>query len=104
MPMSIVGGHGGSYRKVNPQLAQTVESLKTICSSMNRARDQWWLSGFVNEQVQANGDGTKQKTCGNDEESDEEELVDLQSGYQQSPVMEESSVVDEGEGGDSDWE
>lgn len=42
--MSIVGGHGGSFRKVNPQLSQAVESLKLICHSLNSAPEKWWLS------------------------------------------------------------
>lgn len=42
MPLSIVGG--GSFRKVNPQLSQAVESLKLICQTLNRAPDRWWLS------------------------------------------------------------
>ena len=42
MPMSIVGGHKGSYRKVNPQLRQTVTSLKIICDQLNQAPDGWW--------------------------------------------------------------
>lgn len=44
MPMSIVGSNGGSYRKINPQLSQSIESLKTICKSLNKSKQHWWLS------------------------------------------------------------
>mmetsp|Transcript_28950 Transcript_28950/g.32459 ORF Transcript_28950/g.32459 Transcript_28950/m.32459 type:complete len:226 (+) Transcript_28950:13-690(+) len=44
MPMSIVGSHGGSYRNINPQLSQSIESLKMICNSLNKSKEHWWLS------------------------------------------------------------
>ena len=44
MPMSIVGSNGGSYRKINPQLSQSIESLRTICNSLNKSKQHWWLS------------------------------------------------------------
>ena len=44
MPMSIVGSNGGSYRKINPQLSQSIESLRTICKSLNKSKEHWWLS------------------------------------------------------------
>jgi hypothetical protein len=53
MPMSIVGGHKGSYRKVNPQLRQFTTSLDIICQSLNRAPDNWWeLSGVNNNEFE----------------------------------------------------
>lgn len=39
--MSIVGG-GRSYRKVNPQLAQCVESVRLVYQGLNRAPNEWW--------------------------------------------------------------
>lgn len=51
MPMSIVGGHGGSYRKINPQLSQMVESLKLICRSLNQAPDNWWKCPSASESI-----------------------------------------------------
>ena len=47
MPMSIVGGHKGSYRKVNPQLRQIVTSLNAICESLSLAPDYWWKNDSV---------------------------------------------------------
>lgn len=44
MPISITGSHKGSYRKINPQLSQSIESLRVICNSLNKASDHWWLS------------------------------------------------------------
>jgi hypothetical protein len=53
MPMSVVGGHKGSYRKVNPQLRQFTTSLDIICQSLNRAPDNWWtLSGVNNTEFE----------------------------------------------------
>jgi hypothetical protein len=109
MPMSIVGGHKGSYRKTNPQLAQTVESLKIICDNLKRSPDQWWESESVSTLVKSTSqadpnDPLDEKTGKKNEEgSDEEEMVDLQ-GYE-SPVVEESSIGNEGnEDEDSDWD
>lgn len=39
-----VRGMGTSFRIVNPQLSQTVESLQKICASLNGAPDHWWMS------------------------------------------------------------
>ena len=44
MPLSIVGSNGGSFRKLNLQISQTIESLQMICHSLNRSKQHWWLS------------------------------------------------------------
>ena len=44
MPISIVGSKGGSFRKLNLQISQTIESLQLICNSLNRSEKHWWLS------------------------------------------------------------
>ena len=46
MSMSI-RGRGGSYKIMNPQLSQTVESVQTIITQLNDAPDRWWLSEKV---------------------------------------------------------
>ena len=46
MSMSI-RGRGGSYKIMNPQLSQTVESIQTIITQLNNAPDRWWLSEKV---------------------------------------------------------
>ncbi len=51
MPLSIVGGHRGSYRTTNPQLSQTVESLKMICQSLNQSKELWWRSATILDSV-----------------------------------------------------
>jgi hypothetical protein len=37
-----VGASRGSFRRVNPQLAQCVESIHLVCRGLNRAPDEWW--------------------------------------------------------------
>jgi len=46
MSMSI-RGRGGSYRIMNPQLSQTVESVQKMITQLNSAPDRWWLSEKV---------------------------------------------------------
>ena len=43
MPILIVGSNGGSFRKLNVQISQTIESLRLICNSLNQSKKQWWL-------------------------------------------------------------
>mmetsp|Transcript_89272 Transcript_89272/g.133846 ORF Transcript_89272/g.133846 Transcript_89272/m.133846 type:complete len:178 (-) Transcript_89272:242-775(-) len=106
MPMSITGGHKGSYRKINPQLAQTVESLKTICNNLNQAPDEWWKSECVTALVtSARADDLDDPLDEKEEanrDNDEEDMVDLQR--HESPVLEESSIDDEDEADDNDWD
>uniref|UniRef100_A0A7R9ZQJ2 RING-type domain-containing protein n=1 Tax=Craspedostauros australis TaxID=1486917 RepID=A0A7R9ZQJ2_9STRA len=42
MPMSVVGGHKGSYRKINPQLLQICSSFEQICHALGQSPDSWW--------------------------------------------------------------
>jgi len=44
MPISIVGSNGGSFRKLNLQMSQTIESLQLICKSLQQSEKNWWLS------------------------------------------------------------
>jgi len=44
MPISIVGSNGGSFRKLNLQISQTIESLQLICNNLNQSKKNWWLS------------------------------------------------------------
>jgi len=37
-----LGNSRGSYRKINPQLAQCVESVQLLYQGLNRAPDEWW--------------------------------------------------------------
>mmetsp|Transcript_30717 Transcript_30717/g.57505 ORF Transcript_30717/g.57505 Transcript_30717/m.57505 type:complete len:198 (+) Transcript_30717:51-644(+) len=89
MPLSIVGGHGGSYRKINPQLSQTVESLRLICQNLNRSSDQWWMGPSTVRAIQKMHEerqqdfeheddsvGRREGQCDKDEE---EEMIDLQA-------------------------
>jgi hypothetical protein len=99
--MSIVGGHGGSYRKVNPQLSQTVESMKIICQSLNRAPDNWWKTAPI--QITTSSADNQQQQDEDDNKSDgsgEENAIDFNT-YQSPPPQEESSASENEE---SDWE
>jgi len=51
MPLSIVGSNGGSFRKLNLQLSQTIESLQLICTSLNQSEKNWWLSTATLESI-----------------------------------------------------
>ena len=44
MPLSIVGGKGGSFRKINLDISQTIESIQLICKSLNRSEENWWVA------------------------------------------------------------
>lgn len=52
MPISIVGSHGGSYRKLNLQISQTIESLQLICNNLNQSKKNWWLSPATLQSIQ----------------------------------------------------
>lgn len=52
MPMSIVGSNGGSFRKLNLQISQTIESLQLICNSVNQSKENWWLSPATLRSIQ----------------------------------------------------
>jgi hypothetical protein len=103
MPMSITGGHRGSYRKINPQLSQTVESLKLICKSLNQAPDGWWKTAPISittegDPPSANLDQEEAASVDeNENESDGENMVDLQM----HEAIEESS---ESGNDESEWE
>jgi hypothetical protein len=112
IPMSLVGGKG-SYRKVNPQLLQTVTSLKAICQSLNRAPDYWWktatsdatLSVFPTE-FSGNVPLDEDDQAMLDLQQGEEEIVDFQTGKDDMVDMQSEDM--EGQEGsnddDSEWE
>eukprot|EP00934_Nitzschia_sp_Nitz4_P001779 Nitzschia sp. Nitz4//scaffold102_size76354//72338//72883//NITZ4_005644-RA/size76354-snap-gene-0.143-mRNA-1//-1//CDS//3329532285//1779//frame0 len=80
MPMSIVGGRRGSYRNVNPQLVQSVESLQRICEGLNRAPDKWWLCSTLQAKEAPMTPATPEEKEGDDSDSDNDTMVDLQGG------------------------
>lgn len=88
--MSIVGGGRGSFRKVNPQLAQCVESMQLVCQGLNQAPDEWWKSNDLVitqsltcptvEHGTSYDDTNKGLSYDSDSDSDMENMIDLQSG------------------------
>lgn len=89
MPMSIVGGRRGSYRNVNPQLAQSVESLRLICQGLNRAPDQWWKQNRLRvtkkepedeDEEDMDGPDFMNAGLGSQSDSDDENLIELPIG------------------------
>ena len=85
MPMSIVGGKRGSFRNINPQLAQSVESLRLICKGLNRAPDQWWKQNRLrvaelNNEADNDDDDNMDPAdpyMGSQSDSDDENLIEL---------------------------
>ena len=91
MPMSVGGGRG-SFRRVNPQLAQCVESLHMVCQGLNRAPDEWWkqhnleiLPPTISESL---GDaGARDLDSGSD--SDVGDAIDLQATCGKTQTLDE---------------
>lgn len=96
MPISIVGGNGGSFRKPNLQIAQTMESLQLIVKSLNRSENDWWQSPVTLQSIkdmkaskeQDRQDNSSVATDSNtsvdspfdgEGNSDDEEMIDLQA-------------------------
>jgi hypothetical protein len=121
MPTSLTGGHKGSYRKVNPQLLQTVTSLNTICRSLNRAPDFWWSISSDKQQstiVRGGGPNQKMDTATEEEPSaaaqpmidlqnnyEEQEMVDLQQDDEMIDLQQHESFSDDDDDDDeSEWE
>ncbi len=87
--MSVVGGGRGSFRRINPQLAQCIESLQLVCQGLNRAPDNWWKNNnlIIAEDHLLTHPGASHDvhrtdsndTMGNESDSDMENLIDLQS-------------------------
>jgi hypothetical protein len=71
MPLSITGGHKGSYRKINPQLSQTAESLKIICQSLNTSSDHWWKLPSTIQSIKQMYDEKKEQTDNNNNDDDD---------------------------------
>jgi len=82
MPMSIVGGGRGPFRKINPQLAQCVESLHLVCQGLHRAPDNWWMKNnlVITEAIPHETDDRCEDHEMDDDGSvsDVENLIDLQ--------------------------
>ena len=83
--MSITGGHRGSYRKINPQLSQTVESLQLICKGLNQSAEGWWKNEAILAAANAHD---------NNQEDDEEEMVDFQANEKLNEEEEDEEMVD----------
>jgi hypothetical protein len=49
--MMSIRGRGTSFRIINPQLSQTVESVQKIIEHLNGAPDHWWMSQEVVESI-----------------------------------------------------
>lgn len=73
MPMSVGGGRG-SFRRVNPQLAQCVESIHLVCQGLNRAPDEWWKQH--NLMISSEAPGAEDFDSGSDGEMGD--AIDLQ--------------------------
>ena len=109
MPISIVGSNGGSFRKLNPQISQTIESLKLICHSLNRSKQHWWLSPATLQSIQEtklsrmkecqeelseaqeyDGDdyfADRRQVINGEEEDDDEEMIDLQANEEEQSCL-----------------
>jgi hypothetical protein len=70
MPMSITGRHGGSFRKHNPQISQTIESLKLICQQLNASPKKWWMPPSVMTSIEQMFKEKRQKMSQEDEDDD----------------------------------
>ena len=118
--MSIVGSNGGSFRKVNLQISQTIESLQLICNSVNRSKESWWLSPaslrsiqetrasklvtdqnesslFDNEQEENDGDRDVFPGDGGqtkNEDNEDEEMIDLQASEEDDDNDEQQGTDD----------
>ena len=68
MPLSVTGG---KFRKINPQLSQTLESLQLICTSLNQSPPQWWKSPETMDSIQ-NMLGPQPSQDDHDSDSDDE--------------------------------
>ena len=103
MPISIVGGNGGSFRKLNLQISQTIESLQLICRSLNRSKENWWLSPATLESIEQmksskteDDEDDECSTRENDGEDDaDEEMIDLQANEEESSCLLLSNDNDE---------
>jgi hypothetical protein len=97
MPLSITGGHKGSYRKINPQLSQTVESLKLICRSLNTSSDQWWKSPSTVQSIHEMWEEKQRRgTFRQDDEDDSDDDYDnsVRRGKQEREELDSEEVVD----------
>jgi hypothetical protein len=74
MPMSITGRHGGSYRKHNPNISQTIESLKLICQQLNESPKNWWISPSVLTSIEQIWMERRQEKKSQGDDDDDEEI------------------------------
>eukprot|EP00536_Pseudo-nitzschia_multiseries_P006196 jgi/Psemu1/296155/fgenesh1_pm.129_\ len=119
MPMSIVGSNGGSFRKANLQISQTIESLQLICNSLNQSKEYWWRSTDTLQSIQEmrasstmngrpefledreenyhnhfSGDGDQ--TENEEEGGDDGEMIDLQANEEHDTDNESDACDTEG--------
>jgi len=91
MPMSDGGGRGASFRRINPQLAQCVESLQRVCQGLNRAPDEWWkqhnLEILPLPSSNTADDGAQDLDSGSD--SDIGDAIDLQASCGKKQTLDE---------------
>ena len=99
MPTSLTGGHKGSYRKVNPQLLQTVTSLNTICRSLNRSPDFWWTTS---SDMQSTLVGPNQMDTATGEEP--QPIVDLQNYEEEIVDLQQNDETERFSDDESEWE
>ena len=101
MPLSIVGGNGGSFRKPNLQIAQTLESLQLIVKSLNRSDKNWWLSPDTLEHIKGmnasneegpGDDNSESLEMNTDENSDGEEMIDLQADQDDQSCLDDQGT------------
>ena len=99
MPLSIVGSNGGSFRKLNVQISQTIESLQLICKSLNQSERNWWSSRNMllstkemkslkmKDRQEVSSEAISSNDQGNfpyenqvrDDNSEDDEMIDLQA-------------------------
>lgn len=75
-----VGGGRGSFRRLNPQLAQCVESLHLVCNGLTNAPAEWWKqhrSAIENPPFEPTTAGAEDYESGSDDEIGE--AIDLQA-------------------------
>ena len=75
MPLSIVGG-GGSFRKPNLQIAQTIESLQLIVKSLNQSEEKWWASPDTLNSIEAMKSSRNQDEQEDSSEPEPDDRVD----------------------------
>lgn len=90
MPISIVGSNGGSFRKLNLQISQTIESLQIICKNLNQSEKDWWLSPATLQSIQEMKSSKIKERKGVEDlqhEDEDEEMIDLQANEDEESCL-----------------